>query len=409
MLVKCKDILSLPSLKTLNIAAGKEGIDRIVKWIYIAECFSDSRRAAEWLNGGELVFITGVNLKGNEEVLVDFIKKINAKGASGLIINIGEFIPKIPPEAIKIADTLCFPLFELPWQVKLVDISQDICNAIITKKLEAETINNLLENILFTDGVCEESLIGKAGFYGYDISDKHRIGILEFDVQSDYSNMDDNLQRLIYDNFSLYNHKVITMKRNNSIIFMVNTKNLETKRLATILDKIKSKISSKYSTLNFRVGLGNAYIRIQDLKKSYYEAEKSIQILKCENENTQTLFYQHSSIYNLLLNISDKAVLSSFSNDVLGPLFEHDKVNNLNLIDTLETFLKENCNMVLAANKLFIHKNTLKYRIQKIQELLNCDLNNVDDCAKIDIAFKISKLVYYSSMPHNNYKREASF
>jgi DNA-binding PucR family transcriptional regulator len=405
MFVKCKDILSLPSLKASSVVAGTSGLDRIIRWLYIAECFNDSRKSIDWLYGGELVFITGVGLNGSENDLIEFISRINEKNVAGLIINIGEFIPKIPRSAIELADKLNFPLFELPWDVKLVDVSQDICNAIITKKLEKDSINNLLDNILFSNVSLNEDLVKKAEIFNYDISDKSRIGIIDFENfpaylkkkgisdQAMINNLKDQLQKIVYDTFLNYNHRVITMQKNNSIIFMIKVDDLKTEWLISIIEKIKTTISIKFNKLNFRIGIGNAYTRIEDLRKSFQEAEKALQISKCENELSKPSFYQYSSIYNLLLNINDEAVLNNFSHDILGSLLEYDKINNSCLTNTLEIFLRENCNIVIAASKLFIHKNTLKYRIQKIEEILNCDLSNINDCAKLDIAFKIVKLV----------------
>ena len=50
---------------SMKIVAGDEGIEKQVEWVYVAECFEDPLEGIQWLQGGELVFITGSKMKGN--------------------------------------------------------------------------------------------------------------------------------------------------------------------------------------------------------------------------------------------------------------------------------------------------------------------------------------------------------
>ena len=124
MSIIVKDIQKLESLKEMELVAGKIGLERKVEWIYVAECFEDPLEGIKWLQGGEIVFITGVGMKGDMSVLTKLIKGISEKNGSGLIVNIGPYIDDIPQEAINLANEIEFPLFTLPWKVKLVEISQ---------------------------------------------------------------------------------------------------------------------------------------------------------------------------------------------------------------------------------------------------------------------------------------------
>ena len=54
-------------------------------------------------------------------------------------------------------------------------------------------------------------------------------------------------------------------------------------------------------------------------------------------------------------------------------------------------YLIENCNLTIAAEKLYLHRNTLTYRIKKIEQLLNCNLHNFEDCLKIKMALYITE------------------
>ena len=88
----------------------------------------------------------------------------------------------------------------------------------------------------------------------------------------------------------------------------------------------------------------------------------------------ETLYtYDKLGIYEILINLTSDTLVQSYIQGVLSSLLESQ---NKELLETLEIYLNENGNVSKSSEKLFIHRRTLNYRIQKIQELLNM---NVDD------------------------------
>ncbi|WP_461206167.1 PucR family transcriptional regulator [Clostridium sp. DL1XJH146] len=403
MFVRCSDILQLPSLKTLDLVAGGYGIEREISWFYVAECYDDSMKIKEWLSGGELVYITGSGLKGELE-LVDFIKMIDDKKAAGLIINIGEYFKTIPNRAIEVANKLNVPLFKIPWEVKLIDISQDICSYIIKKNMENESQANLLGEILFSNFNSENSFIEQAYRLDFDISNSNLIGILEiadfgcsiekksFSDKSIIINIQNRIQKIVYNMFLRSNIKVITIQKNYSIIFMLSMETMDKIEISRIFREIKGEVNNRIDKLNIIMGVGSLYNSSFKMKDSLEEAKEAILIARSKLEGLGIEFYEDLGIYKFILNITDKNLCTRYFDEVLGLLIEYDNMNKSNMLETLETFLKENCNIAIASQKLFIHKNSLRYRIQKIEEILKCDLNRLDDCIKLDFAFKIYRI-----------------
>ena len=85
--------------------------------------------------------------------------------------------------------------------------------------------------------------------------------------------------------------------------------------------------------------------------------------------------------------------LENYYLDILGPIIENNKNKDILSVQILETYLSENCNLTSTAEKLFMHRNTLKYRIKKIEEALDCDLHNFEQCMKVKMALYISKML----------------
>jgi DNA-binding PucR family transcriptional regulator len=94
----------------------------------------------------------------------------------------------------------------------------------------------------------------------------------------------------------------------------------------------------------------------------------------------------------LLFSVKNRTILENYFTEVLGAISSSDNKDN-NLIEILETYLNENCNITATAEKLFLHRNTLKYKIKKIEELLNCDLHNFNDCIKVKIALYVNTVL----------------
>ena len=66
-------------------------------------------------------------------------------------------------------------------------------------------------------------------------------------------------------------------------------------------------------------------------------------------------------------------------------------MNAGSLCETLENYLINNCNAKRTAEAMFVHRNTLNYRLKKIGELLNCDFEDMDKCLELKLAFLIRK------------------
>ncbi|NTV89592.1 MAG: PucR family transcriptional regulator [Clostridiales bacterium] len=405
MAMTCRELLKLASLKNARLAAGSDGLDKNIRWIYVAEGIEDPRQISNWLYGGELVFITGFGIKNNTALLVEFVESINTKKVSGLVINIGPYIPSIPSEIIALADRLALPVFELPWESKLIDITHEVCLSIIQKEQEEKSVSNLIETILFSDIPLDDNIIGRASFYGYDLKGPCRVMIMNFNNIASYLrkknifedkkilDMKASMKKSIQEVVFKFNKKTLLMLRSDSLILLMNVQSTSSSDINGMADAVRELIAKKYPGLTFILGIGNTYQELSYMKKSFSEAEYSLKVAKLGTPGNSVYFYTDLGIYSLLYSIKDQQVLNNFMVETLGPLIEHDKVSSNQLIQTLEAFLRESGNITITSEKLFIHKNTLKYRIQKIEEITGFSLKDMQDCFKLQLALMIAGII----------------
>ena len=406
MSIRVSDVIKLESLKSMKLIGGQGGIENSVEWIYIAECFADPLESVKWIQGGELIFITGLSLKGDMELLIDFIKGIVNKKGAGLIVNVGPYIDEIPLKIKDVADELELPLFELPWETKLSEVSQEVSHAIIMSRIEENSLSHFLGNILFSDGELSGNVIEKAAYFGYNLEGECSICVIDIDKFELYlksNNLNDeasisklkiNFRKIVQDILEKHGLKVPLIDKDDAVIIFIKSEVNLMSRLERAIKEIQEVISSRIKGLSCSVGIGNSYNDIRMMKQSLKEAELAIDSTKCKGLDNTITKYKDIGIYGLLFNIDNKEILENYYFSILGPILEiGQKTKDISSIEILETYLNENCNITSTAEKLYLHRNTLKYRINKIEELLNINLHDFDHCMKIKMALYIKSMI----------------
>lgn len=404
MSIVAKDILNLQTLKEMKLVGGNIGLDKCIEWVYVSECLEDPLEGIKWLQGGEIVIITGVGIKSDGSVLVKLIEGISEKKGAALIVNIGKYIKQIPKEAIEIANKLEIPLFTLPWEVRLVEVSKEISNTIILARIEEKFMNDFLNNILFGQIDLGVDIKEKAKYFGYNLQGKCCIGIMHINGFKEFAQLKGlynemnvskiklTIRKVVQDNLGKYSLKVPIIDSGEEIIFLSRSEENSMNRLNKAFKEIQETIKECMKGLSVNIGIGNSYEDLNLMKESFNEAKSVIESLKCEKTNNVIRKYNEIGIYSLIFSIDKKNVLENYRNQIIGPIIEKSNKNKgISSIDILEMYLNENCNLTIAAEKLYLHRNTLTYRIKKIEQLLSCNLHNFEDCLKIKMALYINK------------------
>jgi sugar diacid utilization regulator len=138
----------------------------------------------------------------------------------------------------------------------------------------------------------------------------------------------------------------------------------------------------------FWITVGRLSRNLGDYPKSFDEARAALKMMKKLKLPDEVLFYDRLGVFSIMFDI-DPQKLNDFINQVLGNLIEYDKKKNGDLVETLRFYIKNHYNLQQAAKAGFLSPSTLKYRLKKIQEVGNLDLNNADDRLLVELALKI--------------------
>lgn len=99
--------------------------------------------------------------------------------------------------------------------------------------------------------------------------------------------------------------------------------------------------------------------------------------------------YEELGIARLLLGSGDAPDLQAFVREVTGPLIDYDTKNDGALLRTLRAFFDADCSQRTAAERLFVHHKTLRYRLGRIQQLTGLDLGHHEDRMRADLALRL--------------------
>lgn len=112
------------------------------------------------------------------------------------------------------------------------------------------------------------------------------------------------------------------------------------------------------------------------LFKSFQEAKIALSFPQLLGERNYVKHFVELGIFTLLFSHKND-ILKDFIESKLTKLIEHDKKQDGDLLSTLRILFNNGMNWKVTANQLFIHVNTLRYRIHKINELLDVDLSKL--------------------------------
>lgn len=373
----------------LNLVAGTSGIWNSVSWIHMVENINVVR----FLKGQELVIITGVNCLDKEQ-LTTFTKAVYEQEASGLIFNIGPFIPEVPEEIIAFGDEHGFPIFTIGWEVHLVDFNREFCNVISHSEQENQNLCSTYRNAIFAphaeDGYLpflkRENISMEEGYCMVQCVPRcqDRDGT-EYDFTKLFYEMRKHFEKIMNRTKKRY----VIFRHENSMTIIVPSASKK-----DIEDIIKE--GQHFSFQN--VAKGELYFAVSKFNMKIRELAEHFEVLgkMCAlmlREQKFIWYWDELGVWNLIFSVSDQRLLWNYKEQQIGKLEAYDKENGTEYLKVLESYLSLNGNMPEVASAHFIHRNTVAYYLKKIEEILECDIYCTEDRVRLYMALQIGEVL----------------
>ena len=383
MAVELQRLIEKVAHMDVTLVAGKDGINHLVSWVHMVE----TMEASDFLQGGEIAFTTGLGLSSCVSMLT-LTEYIYKKGAAGIIVNIGPFIENIPQDTIDFCNEYSFPLFVIPWKIHLAEVMRIFCFTITKDDQRVLQTSAAFKNAIFFPKQ-EELYVVTLSQNGFHVHWHYSVCVVQM-IKNSYQSARrlESLSESI-DAYTRhhYNDCAVFMHDQEILIVIANKKDDE---LHHMINDIRSHIlHSLIHGEKITIGCGRLTKSIRCLYKSYHQA-KSIQKLQEKAKiDPDLIFYSDMGIYKLLMGIEDKEIMTEYYNQTIRPLIVYDEKNESDLTTVLRTYLKHNGSVKETADELYVHRNTINYKLSRIEDLLGMDLSSLDSRLQLSIGFML--------------------
>jgi purine catabolism regulator len=158
-----------------------------------------------------------------------------------------------------------------------------------------------------------------------------------------------------------------------------------------LANSICEQIQNRHN-LQIVMGIGYPRERLSNLHESYAEAKKALDTGQKVSGFGRVIHYSDIYVEEMLLDLVDHPALNALYQIYLSPVQTYDQKNGTDLLQTLELYVRFGGNTKKVANQLFIHRNSVNYRLERIKEILGTDLNDPETRLKLDLAVRAWKL-----------------
>ncbi|TDK60906.1 PucR family transcriptional regulator [Bacillus salipaludis] len=170
---------------------------------------------------------------------------------------------------------------------------------------------------------------------------------------------------------------VFSVEKRNSLVFILlnnrTKKNLK-ERIKKAIESIhESEFMKKQNTAKMFIGTGKFVESLCKLHKSYFTAKETVRIHQEMTKKELYTFYEDLHLYRLISQINKHIDLQELVLEYLQPVIQYDQKYNGKLLETLKAYLECNGSKQETSNRLFIVRQTLYHRLQKLENLLGPD------------------------------------
>ena len=215
-------------------------------------------------------------------------------------------------------------------------------------------------------------------------------------LQAAYKRMCSVVRRRIQDSYSssvFYEHE------NLVICIIPLAKDSSIARLKTWLQDFTHQMRNEYDVY-LSIGVGNTCQHVSDYRRGFAEAKEALQMgpdlgEQNGNDNKRQPFVTHFNdlgVYRYLYKIAHMDDLRDVYQDQIAQIVNYDRRKNTDLLDTLETYLECAGNLTKTSDRLFVHRNTLIQRLERLQSLCDIDLQERSNWLTLQVAIKVYKL-----------------
>jgi PucR family transcriptional regulator, purine catabolism regulatory protein len=361
----------------LELVSGQESGQTHVRWVHCTELLDPT----PWLKGGELLLSTGIQLNG-PKTQRELIDRLADRDIAGLGFGTGFAHRRLPAALVTQARKRGFPLFEVPYELPFIAITERAFAQLLDERYE------LLQRNMIGD-VLAEVLSGH--LYPEDLQARLRpFGIGEQVAVLAFKTHDPSSAAAVVERFLARERVPSLVATRAGLVCAVidpggasGPAQLEPVELAR---KIRVELAVRFGEVRAAASRAAA---THSLRLAFHEARCALEAVRLRNGGSPDVAsYADLGAFQLLLSVQDDEALSSYCRSVLDPIERGEGEYGDELVRSLDVFIEHNGHWEKAANALFCHRHTLRYRIRRIEQLTGRDFSNARDRIEFWLALR---------------------
>ncbi|QGP93104.1 Purine catabolism regulatory protein [Neomoorella glycerini] len=275
----------------------------------------------------------------------------------------------------------------------VIEIKKEQALLEIEQKYKREFVLEILYNN-FED---YETIVNRGKAWGWNLAEPWALMVLQGDEETNCPAGRENLARLykIIASF-LEKRGAITIDNKNQMIVLVPYRREQDKAqiktmLANLVAQLRNQVKKRFPDTSFSVGIADFYASVTELYRAFQEAKTALKLGTLFKGGESLTYFSELGIIRLLYKMGELE-LRDYWQSILGPLREYDRQHESELLATLKIYFRCDGDQQETARRLFIHPNTLKYRLKKIEEITALNLNKVEAMVNLYLALQVMHL-----------------
>jgi len=278
------------------------------------------------------------------------------------------------------------------------------------RETERRLRNGFLDDLLAGNFESVEAVVRRAASFNWDFRKSYVLVLVDIDRFEDYylsrpdaddahiRRITEKLFRLVGEVVSSYTANSVVAEKSDSIIVLFHPRReLDEKAVREEAEQVTraivERVREQLHEISVSVGIGRFRRNVLELRHSFREAEEALRAGRAVWGRNRAFHFDALGVYRLLYRFPDIEELRRFYDETVGSLVRYDRQNGTELVRTLETFFEKNGNLHQSAKSLYVHYNTLRYRVQRISEVSGLDLDDAEARLNLQVGLKIRRIL----------------
>lgn len=355
------ELLEIPLFQNFRLAAGERGLNRAITNTTILE-YETYINGFHVFKAGDFILTSLFFAKDNPELIRKSFEELLAREVAGIAVKTS-FYETLPQDALDYADGKNLPVFLFD-DTYMEDIIVGI-DEVIKKKEAYLTDERILRSFLQPHSAVD--VVEFAGHFSRFLYGRYVIACLSAAVEMDMNRVFNSIS---YHQKTLRGGEDITfVKDRNRMIVIYNFQTGQKPDVRQVLDRQLNELA--LSLQDFCCGIGEVQTEPMYFDVALEQAITAHDI--CRFKKMKFLSYSEVGIYQYIFPLLKNKPLMGEYEKTVRILREYDQKYGSDLFRTLQVYVKNNGKIAAAAKEMFQHANTIRYRLQKAQELIQAE------------------------------------